>query len=144
MPHRSSNGISGNEVLLAAEPAASPISAPDNPGVTEKVDALTKEADDLRSKIQQLETKYDTSQMTARQHDKLVKQYLLKLFDVNRQLLPLKEQMQKEAEEDERQRVRQKLEAMGYTAKTKVRHKKVRSRKVAAPKVRHKRKNAKR
>ena len=140
MPHRSNSG-SADQVLAATEPEAV---LPNESGQTEiidKVNALTKEADDVRAKIQGLETKYDTTKMTAKQHDKLVKQYILKLFEVNRELLPLKEQIQKDAEDKEKQRIREKLEAMGVKVKAPKRHKKTVSRKVSATKARRRRKN---
>jgi hypothetical protein len=143
MPHRGSTA-SENQVLLTTDAGVGLLNESEYSTMNEKVSALSKEADDLRSKIQELETKYDTTKMTAKQHDKLVKQYLLKLFDVNRELLPLKERMQKDGEERERQRIRQKLEAMGVKVKTVRRHKKVSSRKAHAAKVQPKRKNAKR
>nr|MDO8099262.1 hypothetical protein [Candidatus Njordarchaeota archaeon] len=88
------------------------LSEADHSSLVEKVDSISKEADDLRGKIRDLERQYDSGRITARQHDKLIKQYLLRLFDVNRELLPLKERIQKDAEERERMRIRQKLEAM--------------------------------
>jgi hypothetical protein len=143
MPRRS-DGASAGPVLPSANPAAGPLSESDASEMSVKVNALSKEATDLRGKIKELETRYDTTKMTAKQHDKLVKQYLLKLFDVNRELLPLKEQMEKDTEEQERQRIRQRLEAMGVKVKPVKRRAVVRSRKTAATKVQRRRKNAKR
>jgi hypothetical protein len=106
-----------NKVESTAQPVTSSIAAgllsdSDQSSLMEKVNAISKEADDLRGKIKDLEKQYDSGRLTARQHDKLIKQYLLRLFDVNRELLPLKERIQKDAEEKERMRIRQKLEAM--------------------------------
>ena len=143
MPHRNSSG-SGNQVLVTAEPEAGLLSESEQTNVIERVDTLTKEADDVRSKIQGLDAKYDTSKLTAKQHDKLVKQYLLKLFEVNRELLPLKERIQRDAEEREKQRIREKLEAMGIKVKTPKHHKKAVSRKLSATKARRGRKKARR
>jgi DUF438 domain-containing protein len=147
MPHRSNSG-SGNQVLATAGSDASLLSESEQAGMTERVNVLTKEADDVRTKIQELDAKYDTSKMTAKQHDKLVKQYLLKLFDVNRELLPLKERIQKDGEERERQRIREKLEATGVKVKAPKRHKKTVkktvSRKGSTTKTRSGKKNARR
>jgi chromosome segregation ATPase len=93
------------------------LSEEEHTSLTEKVNSVTKEADDLRGKIKELEGQYSSGKITARQHDKLIKQYLLRLFDVNRELLPLKERIQKDAEEKERAKVRQKLEAMASIEK---------------------------
>ncbi len=89
------------------------LSESEQSSLTEKVNTLTKGADDLRIKIKDLETEYERDKIKPRQHDKQVKQYLCQLFDINREILPLKERLQRDAEEEERMKVRQKLEAMG-------------------------------
>jgi hypothetical protein len=104
------------------------LSESEQSSLTEKVNTLTKGADDLRIKIKNLETEYGRDRITARQHDKQVKQYLCQLFDVNREILPLKERIQRDAEEKERMKVRQKLEVMGA-----MREKTKSARKHAAP-----------
>jgi len=113
----------GDPTVQPATLSAGPglLSEGEHSSLVEKVDSISKEADDLRGKIKDLEKQYDSGRITARQHDKLIKQYLLRLFDVNRELLPLKERIQKDAEERERSRVRQKLEAMSGLEKTSTR-----------------------
>jgi hypothetical protein len=130
--------------MATAGPGAGLLSESEYTSMNERVNILSKEADDVRAKIQELDKKYDTTKMTAKQHDKLVKQHLLKLFEVNRELLPLKERIQRDAEEREKQRIREKLETMGVEVKPRKRHKKAVTRRVTAAKVKHKRKNAKR
>ena len=90
-----------------------PLDKSDQSTIHDKVDTLSKAAADLRSKISDLEMQYERQSITARQHDKQVKKYLVELFDINRQLLPLKEKIQNDAEEKERTKIREKLEAMG-------------------------------
>jgi hypothetical protein len=106
------NRIETSTPRLSPSVAPGLLSESEHSSLTEKVNAISKEADDLRGKIKDLEKQYDSGRITARQHDKLIKQYLLRLFDVNRELLPMKERIQKDAEERERMRVRQKLDAM--------------------------------
>jgi hypothetical protein len=109
---QSKNRIETTAQHLSPSIAPGLLNESEHSSLTEKVSAISKEADDLRGKIKDLEKQYDSGRITARQHDKLIKQYLLRLFDVNRELLPLKEKIQKDAEERERVRVRQKLESM--------------------------------
>jgi hypothetical protein len=97
-------GNKSNPLLLAES---------DRSAISEKVDTLSKEAADLRGKINDLEVQYKRQAITAKQHDKQVKKYLVDLFEVNRELLPLKERIQNDAEERERVRIKEKLEAMG-------------------------------
>ena len=85
----------------------------DRSAISEKVDTLSKEAADLRGKINDLEVQYKRQAITAKQHDKQVKKYLVDLFEVNRELLPLKEKIQNDAEERERMKIKEKLEATG-------------------------------
>ena len=143
MAHRS-RSRSGSHAISAADPGSGLLSETEQSSITEKVDALSKEAEDLRGEIKELETRYDTTKMSAKQHDKLVKQYLLKLFDINRELLPMKERIEKDAEERERMKIRQKLEASGIKVKA-VRGQRIHKKaKTAALKVRSKRRRAKR
>lgn len=81
--------------------------------MAEKIDMLSKEAADLRTSINDLEVQYKRQAITAKQHDKQVKKYLVELFDINRELLPLKERIQNDAEQKERIKIKEKLEAMG-------------------------------
>ncbi|WXG45409.1 MAG: hypothetical protein WED05_01610 [Candidatus Atabeyarchaeum deiterrae] len=77
-----------------------------------KITELSTECENLRAQIKTLEEQYEAGKITAKQHDKQVKQHLLRLFDVNRELLPLKESVQRHDEDREREKVRQKLEVM--------------------------------
>jgi hypothetical protein len=110
-----------------------PLKESDQSAIHEKVDTLSKAAADLRSKISDLEMQYERQSITARQHDKQVKKYLVELFDINRQLLPLKEKIQNDAEEKERTRIREKLEAMGVKQGKKASPKKQKATKKAKP-----------
>jgi hypothetical protein len=85
----------------------------DRSAISEKVDTLSKQAADLRGRISDLEAQYTRQAITAKQHDKQVKKYLVDLFEINRELLPLKERIQNDAEERERIRIKEKLEAKG-------------------------------
>lgn len=89
------------------------LSESEQSNIAEKVNTLSQEASNLRTKISDLEIQYEKQTITAKQHDKLVKKYLVELFDINRELLPLKERIQNDAEERERVKVREKLGAMG-------------------------------
>jgi hypothetical protein len=99
-------GTKSNSILLNES---------DRTTISEKVDTLSKEAADLRGKINDLEVQYKRQAITAKQHDKQVKKYLVDLFEINRELLPLKERIQNDAEERERMKIKEKYEAIGIT-----------------------------
>jgi hypothetical protein len=113
MPMKGSASSQKLSRTTESKPDPAPLNESDRSTIHEKVDTLSKAAADLRSKISDLEMQYERQSITARQHDKQVKKYLVELFDINRQLLPLKEKIENDAEEKERARIREKLDAMG-------------------------------
>lgn len=130
----------GRSRSTATKPGAVLLDESEQSAIVEKVNNLSKEAADLRSKISGLEMQYERQTITAKQHDKLVKKYLVELFDINRELLPLKERIDKDAEERERMKVREKLEAMGVKrGKTRSTKKQGAARKAKVAKSRRKR-----